>query len=329
MGNFYNAAYDPEKDKRYKQTVEARQQHSADRPGEYQKSENYGIAMDYANQLQNRGPFSFDVNADALYQQYKDNYIQQGRMAMMDTMGQAAAMTGGYGNSYAQSVGQQAYNQQLTQLNNIVPELYGMAYDRYQQEGQDLKDMYNLHMGLEDQNYSRWNDSVDRWYQEDNRLATEEQNLYDRGFNQWSVDNTQKWNEYLMGREEANEAKTNLQNLIASSGYNPTDAELKAAGITREQANAWRESYNSNKTPEYTAFTYEEQAKWTKDFSKATTITDVEKVADRMEQAGIDPQIVATWADWYKEQFKSSGASGRGPNGHGTPSFRSTATMFE
>lgn len=291
-------AYDPYEDEKYKKAKNALDAH-----GTYQPSDNYTKAMDYASKIENREPFSYDINADALYQQYKDNYIQQGMLASIDTMGQAAAMTGGYGNSYAQSVGQQAYNQHLNQLNNIVPELYGMAYSRYQQEGKDLKDAFNMYMGLEDRNKEHW----DKEY---NRLSAEEQNLYKRGYDEWNQKNTQAWNEYLMGVEGANDARTNLQKLIVSSGYNPTDAELKAAGITREQANAWRESYNSSNTPKYTAFTYEEQAKWTKDFSKATTITDVEKVADRMEQAGIDPKIVATWADWYKEQFKSPGGNG-------------------
>lgn len=60
--------------------------------------------------LQNQEKFSYDLNGDALYQQYKDQYTTQGKLAMMDTMGQAAALTGGYGNSYAQGVGQQAYH---------------------------------------------------------------------------------------------------------------------------------------------------------------------------------------------------------------------------
>ena len=85
-----------------------------------------------------RDPFSYDFNADALYQQYKDMYMQQGKMAMQDAMGQAAAMTGGYGNSYAASVGNQAYQQSLQQLNSVIPELYQLALGRYQQEGQDM-----------------------------------------------------------------------------------------------------------------------------------------------------------------------------------------------
>ena len=48
-----------------------------------------------------RKAFSYDLNADALYRQYRDQYIRQGRRAMEDTMGAAAGLTGGYGNSYA------------------------------------------------------------------------------------------------------------------------------------------------------------------------------------------------------------------------------------
>lgn len=120
----------------------------------------------YMKQYTSRKPFSYDINADALYDQYKDQYIQQGRMAMMDTMGQAAALTGGYGNSYAQSVGQQAYNQQLNQLNNVIPDLYGMALDRYNQQGDDLLAKYNLYKGLSEESYYNHQTDLENWYKE-------------------------------------------------------------------------------------------------------------------------------------------------------------------
>lgn len=95
---------------------------------------------DTINRILNREQFSYDLNGDALYQQYKDNYMTQGKMAMMDTMGQAQAMTGGYGNSYAQGVGQQAYHGYLQQLNDRVPELYQLALSKYQMDGDQLYD---------------------------------------------------------------------------------------------------------------------------------------------------------------------------------------------
>ena len=80
--------------------------HEAKNPGEWSGG-TYGKGMDEALQkVLNRDKFQYDINGDALYQQYKDRYIQQGKQAMMDTIGQASALTGGYGNSYAQGVGQ-------------------------------------------------------------------------------------------------------------------------------------------------------------------------------------------------------------------------------
>jgi hypothetical protein len=108
------------------------------------------------NSILNRKDFSYDVNGDALYQQYKDRYVNLGQQAMMDTMGQAAKLTGGYGNSNAQMVGQQAYQGYLKGLTDKIPELAQAAYQRYAQQGQDLYQKYGLLSGQEQQDYSRW-----------------------------------------------------------------------------------------------------------------------------------------------------------------------------
>ena len=136
--------------------------HNANKPGEYQSQ--WQSQLDgLMNQIMNREKFSYDLNGDALYQQYKDKYVQQGKLAMADTMGQAAAMTGGYGSSYAQSVGQQAYQGQLDNLNDVVPELYAMALDKYNREGQDLYNQYGMVMDRENTDYGRYRDTVSDW----------------------------------------------------------------------------------------------------------------------------------------------------------------------
>jgi hypothetical protein len=144
--------------------------HMANKPGEYSQPWDTYI-NDVVNKILNREDFSYDLNGDALYQQYKDKYTQQGKMAMADTMGQAAAMTGGYGSSYAQSVGQQAYQAQLQNLNDIIPELYQMAYDRYQQKGQDLYNQYGMLSDLDNTEYGRYRDSVSDWGNERDYLT--------------------------------------------------------------------------------------------------------------------------------------------------------------
>lgn len=153
--------------------------HNANKPGEYQSQ--WQSQLDsLMNSIMNRDKFSYDLNGDALYQQYQDKYIQQGKLAMADTMGQAAAMTGGYGSSYAQSVGQQAYQGQLDNLNDVVPELYAMALDKYNREGQELYNQYGMVMDRENTDYGRYRDTVSDFLNERDYL----QGRYDteRGF---------------------------------------------------------------------------------------------------------------------------------------------------
>lgn len=122
---------------------------------------------DTMNKILNREEFKFDLNGDALMNQYKDMYTMQGRQAMMDTMAQAAALTGGYGSSYAQNAGQQAFHGYLQQMNDRIPELYQLAMDKYQMEGQNLKDQYSMMADRESQDYGRYRDQVadSQWQQ--------------------------------------------------------------------------------------------------------------------------------------------------------------------
>lgn len=141
----------------------------AERPGEYQSAWE-ALLRQSMEQILNRQPFHYNLNGDALYQQYRQQAIRDGRLAMMDTMGQAAAMTGGYGNSYAQTLGQQVYQQNLLKVNDRIPELYAMALDQYRMESQAQQDRYNLIYGREQQDYGRYRDSVNEWQQDASRL---------------------------------------------------------------------------------------------------------------------------------------------------------------
>ena len=123
---------------------------------------------DILDKIQNREKFSYDLNADALYQQYKDQHLLQGQRAMMDTMGQAAAMTGGYGNSYAHTAGQQAYMSHIQGLNDRIPELYQLALSKYQMDGDAMKERAALIAQMDDRDYGRYRDQVadEQWKKE-------------------------------------------------------------------------------------------------------------------------------------------------------------------
>lgn len=95
-------------------------------------------------QLMNRGAFRYDLQGDMLYRQYADQYQQLGRQAMQDTMGYASGQTNGYNSSWGQTLGQQAYQGYLGQLNSMIPDFYDRAYQAYLNEGDRLMEQYQL-----------------------------------------------------------------------------------------------------------------------------------------------------------------------------------------
>lgn len=156
---------------RVKKLAERLAQLESQKPGDWTGGQ-YGQQMQEAlDAIRKRKKFSYDLNGDALYQQYKDKYVQQGKQAMQDTMGQAAALTGGYASTYGQAVGQQQYDAYLQNLNDVVPELYQLALSRYQMEGDDLKTQYSLLADQYQQEYGQYRDKVGDWQTERNFLS--------------------------------------------------------------------------------------------------------------------------------------------------------------
>ena len=180
------------------------------RPGEYQ-SQWDGELTELYNRIANRKPFSYDIGTDPVYQQYREQYQRQGRLAMQDTMGQAAALTGGYGSTYGEQVGQQAYNAYLQNLNDVVPDLYNAAYNRYRDEGTDLYNQYGLLSDRENQAYSRYRDTVNDYYSDLSDARSAYDSAYSRDYNQWS-DQLSYW-----AQKAENENSAYLQQLAAQS----------------------------------------------------------------------------------------------------------------
>lgn len=112
------------------------------------------------NKLLNREPFEYNEELDPLYQQYKDMYTKQGQLAMEDTMGQAAALTGGYSSTYSQAVGQQMYNAYLNKVQEMLPQFYDRAYGKYQDEGTNMKDLYGMYIQRDQVDFQRYQQEV-------------------------------------------------------------------------------------------------------------------------------------------------------------------------
>ena len=101
----------------------------------------------------NREKFNYNMNADPLYRQYRDQYVQNGKKAMRDTVGQASALTGGYANSYAATAGSEAYDEYLSGLNDVALKLYDRAFQAYKDEGEGFIEDIELLRELDGDDY--------------------------------------------------------------------------------------------------------------------------------------------------------------------------------
>lgn len=138
----------------------------------------------------NRQEFTYDPLKDANYQALAKVYNKQGNQAAQNTLGDAAALNGGYGSSYAVTASQQARNDYNQMLASQIPALQEAAYNRY------LND-YNMNVtalsalrDADDSAYGRYRDDVSdsQWkygqeYQQyrDDVSDSQWQKTYDRG----------------------------------------------------------------------------------------------------------------------------------------------------
>lgn len=212
--------------KQYRQQLEQLQQQN---PGQYQ-SQWQAKQQQAADEVMNRKKFQYNMSADPVYQQYKDQYQRQGKLAMRDTIGQAAAMNGGYGSSYAQMAGQQAYNGQLQQLNDRMPELYQLALEKYQMEGQAAMDRYNLASQMESQDYGRYKDNLAAWQTERDYTTGRYDNERSVDYNMWADMDEREYSRYL---DQQQLAKAQVDYLI-SIGVQPNEELLDMAGYNNQ-----------------------------------------------------------------------------------------------
>ena len=201
----------PEAQAAYAKKLEAEQAYK--NKGEYQS--NYKEQIDnLLKDILDRKEFSYDFVSDPMYQQYRDQYAQMGKEAMLNTQAAASALTGGYGSSYATTAGSQAYQDYLRQANDKIPELYQLALQKYDSDQQAKLNQFNALGTQEDREYSQYNNDLQNalaymnYAQGD--YGTESQNnlsLY-----QTQLQNAQAMADYLYQQDYATQTETSSQN---------------------------------------------------------------------------------------------------------------------
>lgn len=215
----------------------------------YGNQKAYNKAM---NNVLNREAFSYNLDDDMLFQQAKNQFQALGKTAMMDTMGQASAMTGGYGNSYATTAGAQAYNNYLQQLNNSVGDYYAMALSAYSTESDRLNNAFNTVSADRQNALNEWSGNWNVYnnlysmylgerdnaaqldmnsYQNQANNASNIANLYTDQYNTASGNDLSKWStgENLKA-EQASQAETERSNKVTES-----IAKKKATTSTKDE----------------------------------------------------------------------------------------------
>lgn len=201
-----------------------------------------------------KSSFSYNQDTDPAAQAYRENYIQNGQLAMQDTMAQAAARTGGLASSYATQTGQQAYNSYMSDLNAQLAGLRQQAYENYLSDQALQQNRINTVASLgqqaESSYYNRVNDAMNRWatlgYADDAVAGilgvAAGTPTTDQSYRTWQQNFQQAQQDQAVA--DANRAYANdLAGQMLQLGLTPEAATLQTAGISAADAAALRDFY--------------------------------------------------------------------------------------
>ena len=234
-------------------------------------------AMD---RIMNREKFSYDVDTDPLFQQALASAMNSGKQAMQDTIGQASALTGGYGSTYATTAGNQAYNSFIEDAYDNLPQYYQMAMEAYQMEGDEMYRQYSMLSAEDDKEFNRNVAAYDATYQHRNQMYNEAYSQYrdtksdafatanlqisehgqlvSDAYNYYSATsdnaNTLYEREYTSWQDKVSQA-TNYAQLLNSDYWNQSNQDFQAS--ENEKQRDWQ----SAEAEKERAFTASENAK--------------------------------------------------------------------
>ena len=186
---------------------------------------------DMIDQIMNREKFSYDVDTDPLFQQALASAMNSGKQAMQDTIGQASALTGGYGSTYATSAGNQAYNTFIEDAYDNLPQYYQMAMEAYQMEGEEMYRQYSMLSTEDDKEYNRNVTAFDATSQYRNQIYNEAYTQYRDGIN----------DAFAMANLQLNEHGQRVSD--ATNYYNATSNYSDK--LYQREYNSWLDSINN------------------------------------------------------------------------------------
>jgi hypothetical protein len=155
--------------------------------------------------------------------------MRNGKKAMQDTIGEATALTGGYANSYAETVGYEAYDEYLDELNEIALDLRDRAYATYEDEGDKLISDVTLLRSLDGDDYEKYLGVLEQYYKEGDYLLDKLAQMSDEEFEQFlqDVDAWENDRDYEMKKQQ-DELKR-----VANRLFSTEDGKVLARAMIR------------------------------------------------------------------------------------------------
>jgi len=207
---------------------------------------NYGNKISSLSRDIENSTFSYDPYSDPAYKAYAEMYQREGQRATKSTLADIATAQGGM-SSFAGQAAQQAANYYSQQLNDRIPELMALAYQKYGADMDRKQNMLNTYLALDNQDYGRWVD--DRNY----KLTLDE---IERQKAQRELENSWILEDRTIAAEDREIAKQQQAQADKDDAFNYVisaiqagvplgmlDGYLNRGGITYEQAGILRNQY--------------------------------------------------------------------------------------
>lgn len=226
----------------------------AQKPQTY--SSKYGAKLDnILQQVTNPEKFKYSFNGDELFKSYADLYTQKGKQASLDAMGQAAGLTGGYGNSYAQQAGNQQYQQYLLGLYDKGMDLYDRAYQRYLGDQEQQREAYNMLASADQTDYGRYRDTVGDWQNELGYWTDMYNTESDRDYSRYG-DQRDYWTQLAQVENADYRSEQERQEAIRQFNMNFAENQRQYDQNFAESKRQWDEQFNYNKMSDQQKYAY-------------------------------------------------------------------------
>lgn len=283
--------------------------------GAFKPSEAYNQAMAYTNQLlsqlssgrtsytdkvnammdqiANRDKFSYDPDTDPLFQQYLQNSMESGKKAMNDTIGQASALTGGYGSTYATAAANGAYNNYVEDAYDNLTDYYNAALNTYESETQDLYNKLGMYNTADQTEYDRLATAYSANLSNADRMYNQEYSNY------WDTANY---------NQKAAIENANLAYKYAALNQDQANYEKELA-LKKSQSNA---SNGSNAEPDGKELSYSEKntlRSQLSDIYKDRGIEAAQSYLGRIENGNLSTSTIEemmSYLDWLNESKRGA-----------------------